>query len=188
MKAYKSLDAYSYFVAGCEALNIESQTRDQAKSRAWFDMRAVRITASRFKSAARTDPDNVLKSLIKSICYPQAFKFSSQATRCGCDHEAQARDADEMQARDQHSGLAVRDSGLCINPSYPYLGASPDGVVSCTCCGEGIIEIKCPFCKKDMSVTEAATDSKFCLVKSEDVLARQNAHLLLPGPVPTTGN
>ena len=24
-------------------------------------------------------------------------------------------------------------------------GATPDGVVSCECCGNGILEIKCPF-------------------------------------------
>ena len=36
-----------------------------------------------------------------------------------------------------------------INPQYPHLGASPDGFIKCSCCGEGVIEIKCPFSVKD---------------------------------------
>ena len=32
-----------------------------------------------------------------------------------------------------------------MNPDYPHLGASPNGLVECSCCGEGLLEIKCPF-------------------------------------------
>lgn len=44
----------------------------------------------------------------------------------------------------------LHDTGLFINPSVPFLGASPDGFVSCDCCGVGVsvIEVKCPFCVK----------------------------------------
>lgn len=28
---------------------------------------------------------------------------------------------------------------------YPYLGASADGLVYCKTCGNGLIEIKCPY-------------------------------------------
>ena len=30
----------------------------------------------------------------------------------------------------------------------PYIGASPDGLVCCSCCGEGVLEVKCPLCVK----------------------------------------
>ena len=36
-----------------------------------------------------------------------------------------------------------------MNPLYPYLGATPDGLVKCHCCGDGLIEIKCPYSVKD---------------------------------------
>ena len=36
-----------------------------------------------------------------------------------------------------------------IRPQYPYLGASPDSFTQCECCGDGIIEIKCPFSVRD---------------------------------------
>ena len=36
-----------------------------------------------------------------------------------------------------------------MNPSFPHLGATPDGIISCDCCGKGLIEIKCPFKHRD---------------------------------------
>ena len=32
----------------------------------------------------------------------------------------------------------VRPCGLVMDPKYPYLGASPNGFVSCGCCGCGL--------------------------------------------------
>ncbi len=43
------------------------------------------------------------------------------------------------------------------------MGATPDGKVSCDCCGRGVIEIKCPFCHKGDSIQLAMDDKKFCL-------------------------
>lgn len=39
----------------------------------------------------------------------------------------------------------------------------------CSCCGAGILEVKCPFCVKDMTVTDAVNSLKgFCLEKDEN--------------------
>ena len=38
--------------------------------------------------------------------------------------------------------------GLIINTNYPHLGANPDGIINCKCCGEGLLEIKCQFSVK----------------------------------------
>ena len=45
------------------------------------------ITASQFKSACHTDPASRSVSLIMVICYPEACRFSTSATRWGCEHE-----------------------------------------------------------------------------------------------------
>ena len=52
-----------------------------------------RITASKAKSAVHTDPDQPSQSLIKNICYPDAYKFSLAATSWGCEHEKAARES-----------------------------------------------------------------------------------------------
>ena len=44
-----------------------------------------------------------------------------------------------------HAEFEVETTGLHVNPKYPYLGASPDGLVTCACCGNGLLEVKCPY-------------------------------------------
>ena len=74
------------------AAAVEVETRNQSKSSLWFTYRAGRITASKMKSACHTDPSNPSQSLIKTIAYPKAYKFSSESTLWGCLREKQARD------------------------------------------------------------------------------------------------
>ena len=38
--------------------------------------------------------------------------------------------------------IQVEECGLFINLNHPFIGASPDGLVTCACCGEGVCEIK----------------------------------------------
>ena len=52
----------------------------------------------------------------------------------------------------------VQDSGLHINPSFPHLGASPDGIVQCECCGNGVLEIKCPYNAREHSISDAVLE------------------------------
>ena len=127
-----------------QARAVEAKTRDQAKSRIWFRMRAGRITASKFRSACCTDPANPSKSLIMSVCYPQLFRFSNKATEWGCHHEQLALEI--YLHRRQHDNMKVSNCGLFISIDYPFLGASPDGIVECACCGKGICEVKVRKC------------------------------------------
>ena len=48
----------------------------------------------------------------------------------------------EKKIESVHENFQIFDSGLWINKDFPYLGASPDGIVSCDCCGIGLCEIK----------------------------------------------
>ena len=45
--------------------------------------------------------------------------------------------------------------GLVINTQYPHLGASPDGVTMCECCGKGVVE---PYSAIDFTLQESALD------------------------------
>ena len=47
---------------------------------------------------------------------------------------------------ESHVNHSVNLSGLTWNSDFPYLGASPDAIVNCSCCGVGCLEIKC-HCK-----------------------------------------
>lgn len=164
----KICEAVNYSVTEEGAKNVEAHTRQQAKSETWFRYRAGRITASKMKSVCTTNAGSPAISVVKSVCYPNLYKFSTEATRWGCDQEKRARQAYAAYMRTEHSGFMMRDSGLIINPKYPHLGATPDGLVECAeqCCGAdhlGLCEIKCPFSKKDMSLMSAAEDKQFYL-------------------------
>ena len=69
-----------------------------------------------------------------------------------------------MQHRLSHRDVLIRPAGFKISTLHPFIGASPDGYVSCSCCGTGVIEIKCPFSAKDLSISEAVQSvGHFCL-------------------------
>jgi hypothetical protein len=119
---------------------VQSKTMGQSNNRLWFRMRAGRITASKFKLVCRTDPANPSLSLIMSICHPDTMRFKTAATSWGCQHEKDALDQYENESC--HDKLHVSPSGLFISVQHPYFGASPDGIVYCSCCEPGICEVK----------------------------------------------
>ena len=56
-----------------------------------------------------------------------------------------ARISYKSSIQSHHKNFKISPSGLVINPLYPHLGASPDGIICCDCCGKGVLEIKCPY-------------------------------------------
>ena len=75
-----------------------------------------------------------------SICYPELFQFNSAATKWGCQHEDVALEI--YSHRGQHEGMKVSKCGFFISTDQPFVGASPDAIVECSCCGAGICEVK----------------------------------------------
>ena len=65
--------------------------------------------------------------------------------RWGCSHEEAAVCAyeDIVKERDGHM---VHSAGLYFDLEHPFIGASPDGVIKCSVCGDGVLEVKCPHC------------------------------------------
>ena len=87
----------------------------------------------------------------------------------GCTHEKSAPDAYFRISKDCHANLKIECCGSVVHPCYPHLGASPDGIVTCDCCGKGVLEIKCPYSCRGKAFSEAADQDKdFCLRKHAD--------------------
>ena len=60
------------------------------------------------------------------------------------------------------TGFTVEMCGLVVNPSLPWLGASPDGIVHDPSeSSVGLLEIKCPYTHRLFTVEDAAADSGF---------------------------
>ena len=79
------------------------------------------------------------------------------------DHEKVALAEDLIVNEERHTNLVIKDSGLAINPAYLHLGTSPDGCITCDCCGVAVIEIKCPFSCADQSFKDTSSKNSFCL-------------------------
>ncbi|KAK1895789.1 Exonuclease [Dissostichus eleginoides] len=127
-----------------QCLLVEEKTRKQSRSRVWFEQRAGRVTASSFHEAAKTE-----------------------SSSWGLQNEDTAKKSYLVAMQDHHEDINVAASGLILNPELPWIGASPDGVVTCACHEPGILEIKCPFSAKDRSLLECTKDSRFCLTVPE---------------------
>ena len=44
-----------------------------------------------------------------------------------------------------HENFMVIQCGLILDPEFPFMGATPDGLVNCKCCDTGVLEIKCHY-------------------------------------------
>ena len=164
-------------VTAKEATVVEECTRDQASNREWHRFRIGRITASRAKAVCRTSMEKPSHSLIRAICYPNTSIFSTKATRWGCEHESVAINEYHTKMKEHHENFEIRDCGLVLHPKYPYLGATPDAIASCSCCGEICVEVKCPYCAKDSKLIEYAGEQpSSCLEMYEGQLRLDRSH------------
>jgi len=75
-----------------------------------------------------------------------------------------------------HASFSISSSGFSISTQHPYIGTSPDGFVTCNCCGAGILEVKCPHYKQDKYIQEASEDKGFCLENKGDKLQLNHNH------------
>ena len=157
------LDLPREVVTPSMAANVEVLTRHQSKSQEWFRYRAGRITASRYRQVLHTYIQKPSFSLLKAVCYPESFSFKVPATLWGCQHEQDAIQQYKSQAI-SHTDISITSCGFHICLTHPFLGASPDALVQCECCGQGVVEVKCPYCGRDKTILETSEmQPRFCL-------------------------
>ena len=142
---------------------IEQSTRDQSKSPLWHSVRQYRLTASLFGKVRCRKPTTPPQSLVLQILSNK--QFTSEATDWGINKEPIALEKYVSVQHDAgHNGLYCCASGFVISEEYPFLGASPDGVVHDPSVSNsfGLAEVKCPFSFRNLSPFEAAETPTFC--------------------------
>ncbi|XP_041376830.1 uncharacterized protein LOC121389299 [Gigantopelta aegis] len=147
-------------ISGSDCASIEQQTRQQAKSSKWQQARVGRITTSNFglvcKTKQTTSPENLIGTL-----FGYNGDVNTASVRWGQSHEAAALRVYTKKLNRKHCDLEVTKCGLNVNPKYPHLGSSPDGLVSCSCHDKGLVEIKCPFKYRFKTPAEASMEKDF---------------------------
>lgn len=148
----------------CEEIN--RLTEGQSDDSEWFRYREGRITSSVMHNACRykgNDPENYIVKQIFNEC-----TVSTPALTYGKEREHVARNLYEIEYGKKHKGGHVKLSGLIVNKDMPHLGASPDGIVHCKCCGTGLLEIKCPYKFKNSTLDEICNDNNYHILKDEN--------------------
>ena len=105
--------------------------------------------------------------MLQSICYPVVPRFYSKACAYGFEDEDTARKAYIEVMGKEHNSFKITKVGLVLNANNPFIGASPDGLVKCLCCGKGTLEIKCPYSCREQSFEEVAKKKLFCLEQGD---------------------
>ena len=149
-----------------EAVAIEEATRGQAGSDVWKKERMKRITASKVGSIAKMKKTTKRSNRVKEMLY-HTF-HGNEATRYGILMEDVARmDYITYQREKKSSTMSVTNCGLFVSIDNPWLAASPDGLVQDpTEPNVGLLELKNPHSKRNMTLSEAC-NSSFCLKKEE---------------------
>ena len=148
----------SLIVSSEERESIMQATVVQAKSGAWHQLRAKRITGSKAGKILLQIKKSV--SLLTTIMYPKPF--TTAATQWGEMNEPIAKLQYAKYWNERGVKVRVAECGLIIHPSKGFLAASPDGIVQDTNRDEtGLLEIKCPYTKRDSNMTEACVDGNF---------------------------
>ena len=104
----------------------------------------------------------------------------------GHDKEQAAIDLYIRKCQKKHQGLCVSKSGLVINTSWPHLGASPDGIRYCECCGKRVVEIKSLFSKRNLPPHIAASDYIIKVNGKYQLKTETRWHYQIQGELATT--
>lgn len=144
--------------------DVSRLTSGQRDNPSWQMIRKGRLTASNFGSVLNVK--RVTPSLIKRLL--GEYDLSRvKAVQWGVTNESEALKAFTMK-----TGLAVVETGVWLHESG-VLGASPDGLVG----DESVLEAKCPYTQRDMTIEEAFESNNFCLEKKDGKTVLKRDHV-----------
>jgi len=132
---------------------IEKVTRGQSSNNLWFTCRKGVMSGSKGHDV-KTKMKKIRNANIGYENLWQIFQKISGLTFVSPDIPAlKYRQAMEENAANeflnhfskQHINLKLHECGLFLDEKEPFIGASPDRIMTCLCCPKACVEIKCPY-------------------------------------------
>ena len=161
-------------ISPAEATRLEVETRNQSLSELWLEEQKLRITASIMKTVCHRKPQTNIISFITNKLAPKPInspainyghKNKDVAIRCYVDYQ-----------RKRGIVLVVHKCGLWIDPSIPWLAATPDSILEVGQ-DKGCLEVKCPYlCAKKSIAQVSQESSSFCLQNDNGKLQLKRNH------------
>ncbi|XP_022111666.1 uncharacterized protein LOC110990891 [Acanthaster planci] len=159
---------------------LANETKKQASSTLWTQHRIGRITASVAGDCAASIKENGLSghSQIAKVMGYYDSPHSSALT-WGRMQEPVARKQYVAWHRlhYKHKGVTCEETGLWVNIDCPYVAASPDGIVRCHVCGDGLLEIKNPYTHRLCEIQDFSTKKGSCLTMENGMLQVRRTHI-----------
>ena len=156
------MEAEKLQVIAPKRMRIEELTRKQQDCPLWFEVHFKRLTG--YKSSQILVQKTWTSCLLQRILYHKPFTSIPVAIQWGIDKEPDAHRAYiEFMHVNHHLNLTVEDIGSIVHPQERWIVASPDGkVVDPTSdFSNGILEIKCPYSKRDIPPNQCCEDLWF---------------------------
>uniref|UniRef100_UPI00358F650E uncharacterized protein n=1 Tax=Myxine glutinosa TaxID=7769 RepID=UPI00358F650E len=150
--------ATSLAVNRSESEFLEQKTRLQAKTTIWHEHRAGRITASSAHTILHTNQDSPAPSAILRLTKPNHSEIHSAPLIYGHKKEPEVFQLAGQLLGQYHENCELSHCGMVICEDKPWLSASVDGIVKCSCHGTRILEIKCPYSARDKEAEEFVYD------------------------------
>ena len=132
---------------------ISFRTQEQAKSAAWFVYRKSIISGTLAKTVLlQSIKDEVNLKLNNRLLRTFPGRFKTDAMQYGIDHEQEGLRVFLNAYKKEHVNARITSRGLTLHKDFPFIGGSPDGVLSCDCHGESILEVKSPYRLADTGI------------------------------------
>lgn len=144
-----------------KAHQLFDTTVGQSMISEWYEARKKRLTASNF-GLVLLRKKMPTEAFLRNIFNPKDLS-NVESIRHGRQNEVKARTIYSCEMQKMNRKFTVFEAGLVVNPTLPFLGATPDGKVFDPTEKEpfGLLEIKCPFGWRDSSFQNACNDPTF---------------------------
>lgn len=171
------------FYEKCTKMDIDTRKIDtltfgQASNNEWYDQRRGAITATKFHDVIKVWDGSKKKyeSLVKSIMEKKSTDDLKNvpAIKWGRTKEKKAKSEYLTKFTKFHKDLIIEEHGLVVYEKCHFIRGSPDGIVNCACHGRRLLEIKCPYSVRNLTVAEAVKSGKLKYLK----LDKGRYHLL----------
>lgn len=161
---------------------IAQRSMGQSSNSTWALHRVGIITASQMLSVLRKtdeagrvkDQQSTAKLTIQILGCNKEVK--TKAMNWGLMNEPLARKQYKTISRKCHTNFSVSETGLVLSVDWPYVGASPDAIVHCSCCGPGAAVFKVTWTHREKTIKEFAVVQGTCFHVSNGKVELKNTH------------
>ena len=112
--------------------------------------------------------------LVASLLYQDTNLDHIEAIKWGRIHEEDALKQFYALEATKHVDFKLEKGGLFLDKDRAYIGASPDSIMCCKCHGTVVIEMKCPYSIKNMTIADGLDKCEFLISEDDKIMLKAN--------------